>query len=179
MGHEVSPPGSGKKAPALQPVFVKVNANGRVAQHCPPPLCYSHRQVGSDGESRWSRCLPGQRSYAGWRPSCCSSSLRCTADFSWVNSGARWLSCSTITLRLVSSKSLNGGMPAHLDRTRRRSAPMKSSATSLPKVAARSRAVVTSSRWQTGIGHVSISTAGASKNVCPLFLFLQCSKPNC
>lgn len=63
-------------------------------------------------------------------------------------------SFSTFTLRLVSSKSLNGGMPAHLDRTRRRSAPTKSSATSLPKVAARSSAVVTSSRWQTGIGHV-------------------------
>lgn len=151
MGHEVSFPGTGKKALALQPVFIKMNAKRRAAQCC-RPLCYSHRQVGSDSESRWNWCLPCQQSRVGRWPSF-PSFLRCIADLRWVTrERALWF--STIKLRLLSSKSLNGGTPAHLDPSRQRSAPVRSSAGSPANVAACSGVVVTSSWRQTGIRHV-------------------------
>lgn len=49
-----------------------------------------------------------------------------------------WL--STIKLRLVGSRSWNGGTPAPLEQTRQRNIPMKGLANSLPNVAALSRA---------------------------------------
>lgn len=69
----------------------------------------------------------------------CSSFLCCTTELSW-GSQDHGLWFRIIKLKLVGSRSWNGGTPAPLEQTRQRNAPMKGVANSLPNMAAPSRA---------------------------------------
>lgn len=124
----------------------------------------------------YKQVTPGPLLPRAGRGQLCSSFLCSTTELSWVTQDHDLWFC-TIKLRLVGSKSWNGGTAAPLEQTRQRNAPMKGLAKSLANVAAPAELVISSS-LQTGVHHVSHQHSRTSQDVCPSFLFLQCPKPN-